>query len=240
MVERQLAASLETANTLIGSGVVRVNGLVKENPASQFPENTSISLLKQKQFVSRGGDKLAPVLDRFQLNISGLTCLDIGSSTGGFTDCLLQRGAKRVYAVDVGYGILDWKLRQDARVVVLERTNARYLTKEHIPEAAHLCVIDASFISLHLLLEPLLQFFSKEVAILALIKPQFQLPPEKITSGGVITDARLHDEAVAMVEQHAKTLGLTPQGVVPAPVRGAKGNQEFFILLTGVRSNETH
>jgi len=240
LVDRQLADSVAAAHALIGSGVVRVNGIIKENPASQFEETISVSLLKQKQFVSRGGEKLDPVLDKFGLDPNGKICLDIGSSTGGFTDCLLQRGASRVYAVDVGYGILDWKLRKDARVVVLERTNARFLNQDHVPEMVSLCVIDASFISLTALLEPLIPFFDSQVVILALIKPQFQLPPEKITSGGVITDKTLHNEAVEMVEQHAQTLGLSSQGVVPAPVRGAKGNQEFFILLTGEPKKETH
>lgn len=239
LVERQLAKSLDEARQLICSGVIRVNGMLREKAESQHEEHVKISLHKTKRFVSRGGEKLAPALEHFAIDPAGKVCLDIGSSTGGFTDCLLQNNAKRAYCVDVGYGILDWKLRQDKRVVVLERTNARFLTKKEIPESVDLCVIDASFISLNLLLEPLVQFFDTTVMILALIKPQFQLPQRKITAGGVITDQDLHAEAIEMVETHAATLGLHSQGVIASPIRGAKGNQEFFILLTG-QSNDLH
>ena len=170
---------------------------------------------------------------RLQVDPAGLICADIGCSTGGFTDCLLQFGATRVYSIDVGYGLLDWKLRQDPRVVVLERTNARHLSATHIPEPLDLAVIDASFISLAPLFPPLLPLFRAAVRILALVKPQFQLPRENIGPGGIVSDAALHDQALAMVRGFGAQHDLTCAGVVASPIRGAKGNQEFLMLLTG-------
>ena len=183
--------------------------------------------------MSRGGEKLEAGLLALQVDPDGCVCADIGCSTGGFTDCLLQHGATRVYSVDVGYGLLDWKLRQDPRVVVLERTNARHLCAAHIPEPIDLAVIDASFISLALLFPPLLPLFRSAVRILALVKPQFQLPREKIGRGGIVSDAALHDEALAMVRGFGDAHELACAGVTASPVRGAKGNQEFLMLLTG-------
>lgn len=233
LVQRHLAANRGEAQQLILAGEIRVNGIVRENPASQHQEQAKISRTHTRRFVSRGGDKLAPTLAHLGIDPGGYVCLDIGSSTGGFTDCLLQNDARRVYCVDVGYGILDWKIRQDPRVVVLERTNARFLTSREIPESVDLCVIDASFISLNALLAPILQFFQDSVMILALIKPQFQLAQEKIAPGGVVVDQALHQEAIDMVIDHAAALGLETVNVVPSPVCGTKGNQEFFILLSG-------
>lgn len=231
LVERQLAASREEARCLIDSGTVCVNGIIRKSCNSQHDEGAKISLYKERQFVSRGGQKLEGALTKLAVRTEGCICLDVGSSTGGFTDCLLQHGAKKVYAVDVGYGILDWKLRQDKRVVVMERTNARYLSKKEIQDWIELCVIDASFISLDLLLEPVLQFFKKEVTIVALVKPQFQLPREKIEAGGVVRNSELQLEALKMVQQYAATIGLEAVDTVASPIRGAKGNQEFFMLL---------
>jgi 23S rRNA (cytidine1920-2'-O)/16S rRNA (cytidine1409-2'-O)-methyltransferase len=183
--------------------------------------------------VSRGGEKLEAGLLALLVDPDGCVCADIGCSTGGFTDCLLQHGATRVYSVDVGYGLLDWKLRQDPRVVVLERTNARHLSVAHIPEPIDLAVIDASFISHALLFPPLLPLFRSAVRILALVKPQFQLPREKIGRGGIVSDAALHDEALALVRGFGDAHDLACAGVTASPVRGAKGNQEFLMLLTG-------
>lgn len=239
MVKRGLARDLTEARELITRGLVRVNGLVRDSVESKCDENDRVALLKTKKFVSRGGDKLEAALKEFQVDPSGMVCLDIGSSTGGFTDCLLQHNAARVYCVDVGYGILDWKLRSDDRVVVLERTNARFLTTKEIPEPIDLCVIDASFISLNLLLEPILPFFREQPFIIALVKPQFQLPPEKIGKGGIVRDKALHQEALDMVRSHAETLNLTARDVTASPIRGAKGNQEYLMLLTG-QCEDTH
>lgn len=233
LVERKLAESLDRARRLIGSGQVCIDHRLSDKAGSLVAADSLITLKGVKPFVSRGGDKLAAGLQGLQIDPRGCICADIGASTGGFTDCLLQAGARKVYSVDVGYGLLDWKLRQDPRVVVLERVNARYLTAAHIPECIDLAVIDASFISLEPLLAPLLPFFQGTIRILALVKPQFQLPRDKIGPGGIVDDASLHQQALAMVEQFGLDLGLHCAGVVASPVRGMKGNQEFFMLLTG-------
>ena len=218
---------------MIGAGSVLVNETLCDKAGSQVSDTAHICLKNSRKYVSRGGGKLESALQGLSLDPSGWVCADIGSSTGGFTDCLLQHGARQVYCVDVGYGLLDWKLRQDERVVVLERTNARYLSREQIPGAIDLAVIDASFISLEPLLPPLLPLFvDKSVRILALVKPQFQLPRELVAEGGVIVDAALHQQALAMVQQFSEALGLVCEQVVPSGVRGTKGNQEFFMLLT--------
>lgn len=232
LVERKLADSLDRARRLIGSGQVCIDHRLGDKAGSLVAIDAQVTLKAVKRFVSRGGDKLAAGLQGLEIEPKGWVCADIGASTGGFTDCLLQAGAGRVYSVDVGYGLLDWKLRQDPRVVVLERVNARYLSPAHIPERIDLAVIDASFISLEPLLAPLLPFFHGAVRILALVKPQFQLPRDKIGPGGIVADASLHQQALAMVAQFGLDLGLNCAGVVASPVRGMKGNQEFFMLLT--------
>lgn len=239
LVKRGLASDLTMARELIAGGQVLVNGFVRDSIESKCGENDGITLQKTKKFVSRGGDKLEAALQTFQIDPAGMVCLDIGASTGGFTDCLLQHNAAKVYCVDVGYGILDWKLRSDERVVVLERTNARFLTAGEIPEPIDICVIDASFISLELLLEPILPFFREKPFIVALVKPQFQLPPDKVGEGGIVRDGALHQEALDMVESHAATLGLQARGITASPICGAKGNQEYLMLLTG-SSDDMH
>lgn len=232
LVERDLADDVEQARRLIGAGCVLVDGHLCDKAGRLAPLSVRIAIKGGKRYVSRGGDKLETGLHGLQVNPKDCVCADIGSSTGGFTDCLLQHGARRVYCVDVGYGLLDWKLRQDARVVVLERTNARYVTTAHIPESLDLAVIDASFISLQPLLPPLLPLFQNAVRILALVKPQFQLPRELVGPGGIVSDAALHQHALAMVRQFGQDLGLQCERVVASAVRGTKGNQEFFMLLT--------
>ena len=233
LVERGLAADREQARALIEEQRVLVNGTYAGKAASQVLADCRLDLEQKKTYVSRGGDKLAAGLAAFAVDPAGCICADIGCSTGGFTDCLLRHGAARVYSVDVGYGVLDWTLRRDARVVVLERTNARYLTKEEIPEPLDLGVIDASFISLHLLLEPLAALFRQGVRIIALVKPQFELPREKVARGGVVRRRELHRQAVAMVEEYVREAGLQCRGVTESPVRGAKGNLEFLMYITG-------
>ena len=236
LVDRKLAGNVELARRLIGSGSVFIDNRVSDKAGNLISDECSITVKNVRRFVSRGGDKIEAVLQSLNIKPQSYICADIGCSTGGFTDCLLQHGASKVYSVDVGYGLLDWRLRQDERVVVLERTNARYLTVAHIPECIDLAVIDASFISLEPLLAPLLCFFQSTIRILALVKPQFQLPRDKIGAGGIVCDEALHGQALAMVKQFGLDLGLQCAGVVASPVRGMKGNQEFFMLLTGSSS----
>lgn len=233
LVEKKFAGNVELARRLIGSGSVLVDDRVSDKAGALISDDCSVTVKNVRRFVSRGGDKLEAGLHDLHIDPQGYICADIGCSTGGFTDCLLQHGASKVYSVDVGYGLLDWRLRQDARVIVLERTNARYLTVEHVPEYIDLAVIDASFISLEPLLAPLLSFFQSTIRILALVKPQFQLPRDKIGPGGIVCDEALHEQALNMVQQFGLNLGLQCAGVVASPVRGMKGNQEFFMLLSG-------
>ncbi len=243
LVERGLAKDVDQARRLIGSGSVVINNHVCDKAGSLIAVDCAATIKAKRRFVSRGGDKLEAGLLGLHVDPKGLVCADIGCSTGGFTDCLLQYGASRVYGIDVGYGLLDWKLRSDKRVIVLERTNARYITTEHIPESLDLAVIDASFISLEPLLAPLLPFFHHSIQILALVKPQFQLPREMVGPGGIVSDATLHQLALSMVQQFGSDLGLQCAGTIASPVRGTKGNQEFFMLLTGSspgKSGETN
>ena len=236
LVGRGLADTLDQARRLIGSGVVLVDSRIADKAGSLVADNCALTVRGGKRFVSRGGEKLEAGLLGLQVDPTGWICADIGCSTGGFTDCLLQHGAARVYSVDVGYGLLDWKMRQDPRVVVLERTNARYLTREQIPESLDLAVIDASFISLAMLLPPLLPLFQSSVRILALVKPQFQLPRDMVGPGGIVEDEALHRLALTMVQSYGQHLGLGCVGVVASPIQGRKGNQEFLMLLTGPAS----
>lgn len=231
LVECGLADSIAKARAVIGAGGVEVDGVRADKAGSMFSPECSISLIGKQPYVGRGGEKLAAGLDFFGVNPSGLICADIGCSTGGFTDCLLQKGARRVYCVDVGYGVLDWRLRLDERVVVRERTNARYLTREHIPESVDLAVIDASFISLGLLLAPVSRLFAGRIAIMALVKPQFELPRHKVAKGGVVRESVFHEEALALVRGYVLETGLVCVGVVPSPIKGAKGNREFLMYI---------
>ncbi|MHB8988436.1 MAG: TlyA family RNA methyltransferase [Desulfobulbia bacterium] len=228
-----LAPSLQKAQALIAAGQVLVNDQPADKIGSLFAKDSRIRLREKNcPYVSRGGIKLAAGLDHFQLNPAGFICADIGASTGGFTDCLLQRGAAKVYAIDVGYGQLAWKLRQDPRVVVMERTNARNLQAGDLEESLDLAVIDASFISLKTLLPPLLVFFPPgAIRVLALIKPQFEVGRGQLGTGGVVRDSDLHEKVVEEIREFAGGLGLVPVGVSPSPILGPKGNREFLIYL---------
>jgi 23S rRNA (cytidine1920-2'-O)/16S rRNA (cytidine1409-2'-O)-methyltransferase len=227
-----LAPNLEKARALIGAGAVLVNEQRADKAGALFtPEDAKVQVKSTCPFVSRGGLKLQAALDVFACRPSGLICADIGASSGGFTDCLLQRGARKVYAVDVGYGQLDWKLRQNPQVVVIERFNARTISKEQIPEPLDLAVIDSSFISLTKLIPPLLPLFADTIRIIALIKPQFELPRMKVPKGGVILDPLLHDEAIAKIIDFGTTTGLSNLGIIRSPILGPKGNTEFLIHL---------
>lgn len=232
LLEHGLAPTLRKAQAIIAAGQVLVNDHPADKAGSLFADNSRIRLKgKTCPYVSRGGLKLAAGLDHFQLDPTGFICADIGASTGGFTDCLLQHGAAKVYAIDVGYGQLAWKLRQDSRVAVMERTNARNLQVGDIEEPLDLAVIDASFISLKTLLPPLLAFFPKTIRVLALIKPQFEVDKGRLGTGGVVRDSDLHEKVIAQIREFASALGLFPVGVSPSPILGPKGNREFLIYL---------
>ena len=232
---KNLAPTRQKAQALIGAGQVLVAGEVADKAGTLYALDADIEVKEASPYVSRGGLKLARGLDFFGLDPAGLVCLDIGASTGGFTDCLLQHGARRVYSVDVGYGQLAWSLRQDARVTVMERTNARHLTPADFPEPVDLAVIDAAFISLKLLLPPLLPLFRDRdtIAILALIKPQFEVGKGKVGKGGVVRDPELHREVIEEIVAFAATLDLQNRGVTDSPILGPKGNREFLIHLVG-------
>lgn len=236
LIDQGFAESIETARALIGVGRVLVDGQSGGKAGSMYASDCQLELKEKQPYVSRGGKKLEAGLEFFAVDPDGLVCADIGCSTGGFTDCLLQRGAKKVYSIDVGYGVLDWKLRNDDRVVVLERVNARFLTREQIPESIDLAVIDASFISLDLLLKPVSSLFDDEVLIIALVKPQFELPSHMVARGGVVRDSALHDEALEMAKGFASDAGLSCVGIVKSPIQGAKGNQEFLMYLKTIKN----
>ena len=232
LVDIGLAADITRSRALIGAGQVLVNTRTDYKAGSLVPVDSEIIVKQKPRFVSRAGEKLEGGLKGLAIDPRGWICADIGCSTGGFTDCLLQWGAGRVYSVDVGYGLLDWKLRRDERVIVLERTNARYLSREQISEPLDFAVIDASFISLQQLLKPLLPLFGTQVRIMVLVKPQFELPREKVGQGGIVREIVLQEEAVTMVKGFADDLGLVCRGGVASPVRGARGNQEFLLYFT--------
>jgi len=232
LLQRNLVDSRQKAQGLIVAGQVWVNGLRCDKAGSQVKEDCQIEVKGNEcPFVSRGGLKLAKGLPFFKIDPAGFVCADIGASTGGFTDCLLQNGAAKVFAVDVGYGQLDWRLRQDARVMVLERTNARYLTTADLGEPIDLAVIDAAFISLKILLPPLLPLFRDKVSILALIKPQFEVGRDFIGKGGVVRDPDLHEKVIEDILVFVESLGLASQGVTDSPILGPKGNREFLIHM---------
>jgi hemolysin TlyA family protein len=234
LVAQGLAVDLDAARRLLGTGAVLVDSRMCDKAGQLVTPDSKLAVkAARRRFVSRGGEKLNGGLRDAGLDPDGWICADIGCATGGFTDCLLQRGARKVYCVDVGYGLLDWKLRQDGRVVVLERTNARHVTREQIGDPLDFAVIDASFISLRPLLAPLLPLFRDVVRIFALVKPQFQLPREAVGPGGIVSDPAQHQQALAMVQRFGELFGLRCVATVASPIRGAKGNQEFFMLLTG-------
>jgi 23S rRNA (cytidine1920-2'-O)/16S rRNA (cytidine1409-2'-O)-methyltransferase len=232
MVEKGLVPSREKAQALIMIGGVKVNGQVMRKPGQKIREDALIEILQPPcPYVSRGGVKLEGAIKGFGINVEGKVCLDVGASTGGFTDCLLQHGAKRVYAVDVGWGQLHWKLRNDPRVICLEKRNIRYLPKEEIPEEVDLVTIDTSFISLKLVIPAVLKFLKEKAEILALIKPQFEVGKGEVGKRGVVRDSEKHKRVIEEIRIFSQNLGLHPVGVIESPILGPKGNKEFFIYL---------
>jgi 23S rRNA (cytidine1920-2'-O)/16S rRNA (cytidine1409-2'-O)-methyltransferase len=237
LVERNLCDSRERAKRLVLAGQVRINGHPARKPSDNIKPTDEIAVDTPEKFVSRGGHKLEHALEHFQLNVTGLTALDLGASTGGFTDCLLQRGAAKVFAVDVGQGQLAWKLRQDPRVVVMEKTNARHLRPENFPMPADLAVIDCSFISLQKILPPAVPLLQLAGRIVALIKPQFEAGKAEVDKGrGVITDAAIHERVLAELKEFVRAqTGLCWRGVVESPLLGPAGNKEFLVLIEKAR-----
>jgi 23S rRNA (cytidine1920-2'-O)/16S rRNA (cytidine1409-2'-O)-methyltransferase len=228
VVERGLADSREKARALILAGQVLVNGHKADKAGANIDSGANIELLAQPRYVGRGGLKLEAALDHFGLFPTGKICLDIGSSTGGFTDCLLQRGAARVYAIDVGTGQLDWKLRNDPRVIVQEQVNARYLTRQQVPEPIALAVCDVSFISITMILPAVAALLSSDAEMVILVKPQFELDRDQVGKGGIIRDPALHQQACQRVEKAVESLGFHG-AIIPSPILGAEGNREFLL-----------
>jgi 23S rRNA (cytidine1920-2'-O)/16S rRNA (cytidine1409-2'-O)-methyltransferase len=231
LADRGLAESRSQAQKLVMAGQVRVNGQVVIKPAVTFTNDVEIAVDLGPRYVSRGGEKLEAALSAFELDqLNGQVCVDVGASTGGFTDCLLQHGAGKVYAVDVGYGVLHWKLRNDPRVVVMERTNARYI--EGFPEPVSLVTIDASFISLKILLPPLKGWLAGGGEAVALIKPQFEAGRSEVSRGdGVIQDPEVHRQVLAQILTFAQEQGFEIRGLIRSPLKGPKGNIEFLVHL---------
>jgi 23S rRNA (cytidine1920-2'-O)/16S rRNA (cytidine1409-2'-O)-methyltransferase len=233
MVQRGLIESREKAKAMIMAGLVRVDGEKVDKAGHPFPESAAIHLKEPyPPFVSRGGIKLEGAIKHFSVNVQSLVLLDVGASTGGFTDCLLKRGAERIIAIDVGYGQFAWKLRQDPRVTVMEKTNIRYLTADDLGLLAQGAVIDVSFISLKLVIPAVSRLLKDRAFMVALIKPQFEVGKGKIGKGGVVREPDLHESVVADLKIFCTQSGWSVQGVVPSPILGPKGNREFFIHLT--------
>jgi 23S rRNA (cytidine1920-2'-O)/16S rRNA (cytidine1409-2'-O)-methyltransferase len=233
LVERGLAESRAKAQALILAGAVWSGDKRLDKPGTSIAADTALELRgKDHPWVSRGGVKLARALDHFAVDPRGLVALDIGASTGGFTDVLLTRGAAKVYAVDVGFGQLAWKLRQDPRVVVLERTNARHLTAREIPEPVDLVVCDASFIGLETVLPAGLALAKPRARLVALIKPQFEVGPDRVGKGGVVRDSDLHREVCDRISAWVTSQGWEVAGVVESPLKGPEGNTEFLIAAS--------
>ena len=229
LVQRGLVESRERGQRLIMAGEVLVNDQVVDKPGQPVSAEAVLRIKEPLPYVSRGGFKLAAALDRFPIPIAHAVCADVGASTGGFTDCLLQRGAARVYAIDVGYGQSNWKLQNDPRVVVMDRTNARYL--ESLPESIAVAVVDSSFISLRLILPAVLKWLQADAHVVALIKPQFEAGRDKVGKGGVVRDPAVHAEVLRTMWETAGALGFSPIDLIRSPIEGPAGNVEFLIWL---------
>jgi 23S rRNA (cytidine1920-2'-O)/16S rRNA (cytidine1409-2'-O)-methyltransferase len=230
MVERELAETRQRAQALILAGDVTVNGQRADKAGTFLADDAVIAVRAPLQYVSRGGFKLAGALDAFGTSPRDFVCADIGASTGGFTDCLLQRGAARVYAIDVGYGQIAWKLRTDPRVVVMDRVNVRHL--DALPAPIDLAVMDASFISLTLLLPIVQKLLQPRGETIALVKPQFEAGRDQVGRGGIVRDVRVHRTVLEKITNHARSNGWRVRGICRSPIQGADGNVEFFVHLS--------
>lgn len=229
LVEKGYAPTREKAQAMIMAGLVLVDGKVINKPGTKIKEGQRVEVKELPKYVSRAGYKLEWALQRFNLDVKDMTALDVGSSTGGFTQCLLMHGVKRVYAVDVGRGQMDPKLRQDPRVVLYEETDARELTEKHIPQPVDLITVDVSFISVRKILPNVLRFLKEEGILLVLVKPQFELEPKKVKKG-IVREEEFKREAILGVIEFLRSLGMNIGGVIKAKPKGTKGNEEFFVL----------
>jgi 23S rRNA (cytidine1920-2'-O)/16S rRNA (cytidine1409-2'-O)-methyltransferase len=231
LVARGFFASREQAQRAVMAGDIKIGTRVAAKPSELLAPEAEINVATPPKYVGRGGLKLEGALDSFHIDVSGKIALDIGASTGGFTDCLLQRGAAKVYAVDVGHDQLAWKIRSDPRVITQEKLNARNLSQEQVPEPIDLCVIDVSFISLTLILPKAFELITPNGVILALIKPQFELQQDEVGRGGIVRDPHLHEKAQRKIVDFVTDLGEMVVGMIPSPIKGTDGNQEFFACL---------
>ena len=232
LVDRGLVATRERAQRVVMAGLVFAGGARVDKPGARIGDDVALEVRGEEHpYVSRGGVKLARALDLLALDVAGRIALDVGASTGGFTDCLLQRGAARVYAVDVGYGQLAWKLREDPRVVSLERTNVRTLARDAFPDGLDLAVVDAAFISLRLVLPAVVPLVRPRAPIIALVKPQFEVGKGSVGKGGVVRDPAQHARVLDELQQFASTSGLTIDAVLTSPILGPAGNREFFLAV---------
>jgi len=233
LLDKKLAPTRQRAQALIMAGKILVNQEPITKPGTRISESDVIIVKgTDMPYVSRGGIKLAEALTQFQIDATDRHCMDIGASSGGFTDCLLQNGAAHVVAVDVGYGQIAWKLRQDPRVTILERTNIRYLTLEKVPFSVDLAVIDVSFISLKIVVPAIRNFLKADATVVTLIKPQFEVGRDRVGKGGVVKNPALHEEVIQSLSQFFETGGFRVHGVIPSPITGPKGNKEFLCHMT--------
>ena len=229
LLDKQLVPTRQRAQALILAGRVLVNQEPITKPGIRISEGDTIVIKgTDMPYVSRGGIKLAEALTQFNIDVAGRYCMDVGASTGGFTDCLLQNGAAHVISVDVGYGQLAWKLRQDPGVTILERTNIRYLTVEAVPFPVGIAVIDVSFISLKIVVPAVRKFLKPHATVITLIKPQFEVGRNRIGKGGVVKSPLLHEEVTLSLSQFFETIGFQVYGILPSPITGPKGNKEFL------------
>lgn len=231
LVEHGFFSSREQAQRAIMAGEVRVGEAVVDKASVKVGDDAAVSVQAPSPYVGRGGLKLEGALRHFDISVAGLTALDIGASTGGFTDCLLQEGAKKVYAIDVGHGQLAWKIRNDPRVVAREKLNARFLSRADVSEPIDLCVIDVSFISLTLILPNAFELVTPNGMILALIKPQFELQASDVARGGIVRDPALHEKARNKIRDFVVNAGHNVIGLAPSAITGMDGNQEFFVCV---------
>lgn len=240
LVDRGMFETREKARRAIMAGEVLVDGVRQDKPGMRVSRSATIELKPAREpYVSRGGEKLEKALHEFGVDVAGKVAIDVGASTGGFTDCLLRHGAKRVYAVDVGYGQLAWELRNDPRVVVLERTNVRYLESAAVPEKADICTIDVSFISITKFLEHLLTFLSPGAAVVTLVKPQFEAGREKVGKGGVVRDPKVHVETLLRVIEFMAMCDLEIRAITHSPIKGPAGNIEFLVYAVKGRQGDS-
>jgi 23S rRNA (cytidine1920-2'-O)/16S rRNA (cytidine1409-2'-O)-methyltransferase len=227
IVDDGLADTLEEAEKLVRAGLVRVDGVVIDKPGGAISPSSDVSVRERKEFVGRGAHKLIAALDSFSISSQGRVCADVGACTGGFTDVLLRRGAEKVYAIDVGYGDLDWRIRTDPRVVVMERTNVRYV--ESLPDPVSLVTIDVSFISLTKVLPVVAKWLVPSGDIIALVKPQFEAPREDVGEGGIILNEEVHRAVLEKVTQFLSSAKLHHVATIPSPILGTEGNKEFLL-----------